>query len=178
MRLGDLFAVGLGFDFAGAYLLGRGLLTSPATILERSTPRMEFHRGLAIGQAEDRADGLAGTASLLGGFAIQAVGYAVALHSPGTKGSVVDAVLLGVIALAVAGGLVAVWDRLLRRRVLWRILIELARFDEARQRHSVPSAVRLQDFGMALGIGGTEAEVVPGGPPLYAHRVFGVKETR
>lgn len=178
MRLGDLFAVGLGFDFAGAFLLGRGLLTSPATILDRSTPRWTFHAGLAIGQAEDRADGLAGIASLLSGFSIQAVAYALALHSPGAKGSVVDAILLGGIALAVAGGVVAVWDRLLRRRVLWRLLIELARFDDARQRQALPCAARLQDFGMALGIGGTEAEVVPGGPPLYARRVFGVKRTR
>lgn len=177
MRISDLFALGLGCDFVGAYLLGRGLLVSPGTIVGRSTPQYDFQVKLALGQAEDRVDAMAGIASLLAGFAIQAAGYALELARSSAVGTAADAGLLAGIAIVVAAGLLLVWERALRWPTLRRALIELSRWDSG-TRHDLPSASRLQDFGMALGIGGSAREVMPGGPPLYARRVFGVAETR
>jgi hypothetical protein len=177
--ISDLFTVGIGFDLAGAYLLGRGLFTTPATILQRSTPRYDFHPGIAVGHAEDRVDAEAGISLLVLGFSIQVIAYALADLGATNRGSATAIVIAVGLAAATAGCASVVWLRLLRRRRLWRLLIEMSHYDKAFRRHELPSAHRLQDFGMALHLDALAAEVTPlGGAAAYARRVFGVRDVR
>lgn len=71
----DFFAVGLGLDLAGAYLLARGLLTSlPDIATARTYVGMGAQR--TVQAVSDRVDGSAGLLCLLSGFLLQACGYA------------------------------------------------------------------------------------------------------
>src|SRR4051812_29318665 len=54
----DLFAVGIGCDVAGAYLLARGLLLSPVAVWQRMTWQGIETRGLS--EAEDRTMAVVG----------------------------------------------------------------------------------------------------------------------
>lgn len=97
----DLFSAGLGCDLAGAYLLGRGLLVTPGTIVRRSTPYYDFSVPLAFGQAQDRIDAIAGIGVLITGFALQAIAYTLELGLGLSGGSGSERAL---VAAAVAFG--------------------------------------------------------------------------
>jgi hypothetical protein len=178
LSLDDLFTVGLGFEFAGAFLLGRGLLTSPGVSMRRASPRWNFHAGIAVAQAEDRVDAEAGVVALLVGFAIQALGYALVLREGTARADWPAAVVAGLLAIVVACFVLALWFALGRGRRLRVLLIEFARYDQGGERHTLPSGQRLREFGMELGIHALATEVDPGGTALYASRVFGVDEAR
>jgi len=126
----DLFAVGLGFDIAGAYLLARGLLTSPAEIARRSVSITGFNSLLMASQARDRIDGAIGLAALLFGFALQALAYALTLGGLG-GGRDGDA-RRGLVALALSGAAVALvlvaW-KAVSERLLRRTLLSVARLN-------------------------------------------------
>jgi hypothetical protein len=178
LSIDDLFAAGLGLDVAGAYLLGKGLLTSPRAIIKRATPYDDFSYPLALAQAEDRVDAVAGVAVLLTGFALQALAYTLSIGfalDPGT-GWVMAITALAAAVAAATFALAAA--RQTRRRRLAVQLVELARHDKVGQRHDEPSARRLQSYGFELGISAVEKEILPGGAPLYCRRVFGVEHTR
>src|SRR5262245_54836778 len=84
--LQDLFAIGLGFDIAGAFLLALGLLVSPREIARRSAIYPGFNSALMASQARDRADGEIGLVSLVAGFVLQALAYALTLGGLGGLG--------------------------------------------------------------------------------------------
>jgi hypothetical protein len=178
LSIDDLFAAGIGLDVAGAYLLGRGLLASPATITRRATPRWDFSAPVAVGLANDRVDAMAGISVLLAGFGVQAVAYTllVALDLDAGQGWSRAATLLGCAAAAAASTIAA--DRSTHWLRLRRVLIELARYGRGETRHDEPSARLLQDLGQEVGFYSLADEVIPGGPDRYAARVFGVARTR
>jgi hypothetical protein len=107
----DLFTAGVGLDFAGAFLISRGLLDKPERMLERAatyynTSYVELER-----MAEDRVDAQAGFAVLLLGLVAQLVGYSSVLagrHAGSGNSRVAVAILAGVLAGALAA---VVWHR-------------------------------------------------------------------
>jgi len=124
----DLFAVGLGCDLAGAYLLAQGLLTSPDAEYRRTMSQNSF-ASWNVRAAEDRADGRAGVIGLCTGFLLQAVAYVlqiggVSSHTNGTGAGVVAAV-------CVAAGLTAVLAFARTTRWPWTrsYLVEVAHYD-------------------------------------------------
>lgn len=175
----DLFVAGIGLDIVGAYLLGRGVVASPATIMRRSRAHWNLSPPLLVDQAEARADGRAGFAVLGAGFGVQALGYVLSLGlSAGDPGSgwarAGIAVACGVAAAALAW---TTW-RLTRIRRLKRQLVELARIDlDSGQRHAKPAANLLCMLGQACDWPLTLAELGLDGNELYCRRVFGVTDT-
>ena len=79
----DLFAIGLGFDIAGAFLLALGLLVSSREIARRSAIYPGFNSSLMVSYARDRVDGAIGLVALVVGFILQAVGYALTFGGVG-----------------------------------------------------------------------------------------------
>jgi hypothetical protein len=77
LHVTDLFAVGIGFDIAGAYLLARGLLIKPHGLYVRFTFAGAGTR--FVDEVRDRAMAVFGLAALVFGFMIQAFGYALSL---------------------------------------------------------------------------------------------------
>ena len=75
LQVTDLFAVGIGFDIAGAYLLARGLLISPHGLWVRFTIAGADTR--FVDEAKDRVMAVVGLGALASGFVIQAFGYAL-----------------------------------------------------------------------------------------------------
>ncbi len=174
----DLFLAGIGLDVAGAYLLGRGLLTEPATILRKATPYWNFSAPVALAQAEDRVDAIAGIVVLLVGFGLQALAYTVSIGFGLGPGRGWERAVTALSASVIVGATGLALAYATRWRRLRRFLIELARYGKTGHRHRNPSAARLQTFGFELGKSALEKEVLPGGPRLYAARVFGVLDTR
>jgi hypothetical protein len=178
LSIDDLFAAGIGLDVAGAYLLGKGLLTSPRTIIKRATPQYDFSYPIAVAQAEDRVDAIAGVAVLLTGFVLQVLAYTLSIGfalDAGTGWARAMTALGAAVASAAVTLVIANWTRWRR---LAAQLVELARHDKVGQRHDAPSARRLQMYGFELSIGAAEEEILPGGATLYCARVFGVEHTR
>jgi len=77
LQVTDLFAVGIGFDIAGAYLLARGLLISPHGLWVRFTIAGAGTR--FVDEAKDRVMAVVGLGTLASGFVIKAFGYALSL---------------------------------------------------------------------------------------------------
>src|SRR2546423_3030073 len=75
LSLDDLFTAGLGFDLAGATLLGVGLLVSPWGIAQRSTTFPGYNSDQVVSLAQDRIDASVGLASIGLGFLCQAAAY-------------------------------------------------------------------------------------------------------
>jgi hypothetical protein len=173
--LEDLFVVGIGFDIAGALLVGRGLLTSPIGIARRATSYLGYSGPLATSQIEDKVDGMAGLAALVLGFILQATGYAFVLsrHAGGAGhlATAITALALAALAIAFVFG---VWWRL-RLPLIKRQAVEVARFNvftlpvEVMER---PYSRLLIAYGEELGFELRTGET----DDAYAHRVFGVTE--
>lgn len=74
LNVQDFFAVGLGLDLAGGYLLARGLLTDEADL---ATARTFAGLGAqsTVAAVRSRVDAKYGLVYLGGGFVLQAVGY-------------------------------------------------------------------------------------------------------
>jgi hypothetical protein len=178
LSIDDLFAAGLGLDVAGAYLLGKGLLTSPQAIIKRATPYYDFSYPVALAQAEDRVDAVAGIAVLLTGFALQALAYTLSIGFALHAGTGWVRAITALAAAVVAGAVALVAAHQTRWRRLAAQVVDLARHDKVGQRHDEPSARRLQSYGFELGISAAEKEILPGGAPLYCRRVFHVERTR
>lgn len=64
MAYTDLFAAGLGFDIAGAYLVAKGLLTPPEKFAQRLVRAGQTFAHANVRAAEDYADGRVGVAAL------------------------------------------------------------------------------------------------------------------
>jgi len=70
----DLFAIGLGLDLAGGYLVARGLLASDEDMATRNT-FYGMGAQATVSRASDRVDATFGLAYLGSGFGLQIIGY-------------------------------------------------------------------------------------------------------
>jgi hypothetical protein len=171
----DLFVVGIGFEVAGAFLLGRGLLTSAEEIARRTASYLGYSSPLAVSQIKDRVDGAFGLGALFLGFLTQAVAYVVTL-SRGTSGDGSGARAVTAITLALlAVVLVLVLWQAVRPRLLKRGAIKVARVNvfklpvEIKER---PYGALLLNYGKELGFDRLDTD----NERTYAERVFGVTE--
>jgi hypothetical protein len=123
----DLFAVGIGFDLAGAYLLAQGLLLEPRLLLERAQMRVGYNIISIVEGCRDRARGAVGVAALVVGFLFQLLGYLASIenleHGSGWPG---ELVALGFVAAAV-GGTVLLFAPSAIDREIRRLLVQVAR---------------------------------------------------
>jgi hypothetical protein len=169
----DLFAIGIGCDLAGAYLLARGLLLSPDQLWRRQTIGGTETR--ILNEAEDRVMGDVGIVALIVGFVLQAVGYAVAVGVD--PGHVHYSTGRAFVALGLAAGCAVVWlliERATRRPRLRRLLLRaaVARTAEVGTLPGVPSMVVLLPGAEALGVTRRQDE----SDEDYVRRAFGVDQ--
>jgi hypothetical protein len=171
VSVSDLFAIGLGFDFAGAFLLARGLLGGPADFAHRFTQARNTLSWANVRAAEDRANGVAGVAPLAIGFAIQALAYVLLIgYGSGQTGGAWAAVIAAACALA-AFGLTLVWYKAAYWRLVRKFLIELAHYDNGGNRRQSPDSAELMMYGKILG-----RDQLPGeDPSAYARRVWRIR---
>lgn len=161
----DVFAVGLGFDIAGGWLLALGLLAKAPQIHHGATINgLEL---LGTSALRDRVDAQIGLGFLIGGFLLQVVGYVLQEAGLGSGPSGAGpAVLFGAItAASVAIGLAA--HRVLvgpfRRRIGRQIVDHLSA-------QGTPSGDWLVYWGQAVGHQPMAAETRGD----YSARVWGV----
>ncbi len=171
----DLFTVGLGFDIGGAYLLARGLLAPPPLLASRTASFYGSNAYAVVSQAEDRIRGLFGLGSLVLGFSLQAIGYAIVLSGQGTTSFSTSRGVLALALAAVPVVSVVGAERLVRPQLRRRLLIDVARFDVSLQETmDQPSAAALVGFGRVL-----ECDPLNGEEPQdYAKRAWSVAEPR
>lgn len=174
----DLFSAGAGFEVAGAVLLAQGLMTTPRRLAGQITFSHNTSSYVNVRYAEDRADGEVGRASLVAGFTLQAVAYALAAGGtdPRTHGSWAYVVSAGCAIFAIAVTYAA-W-RAIRPRRTRAFLAELARYDRWARRHDDPEGYELMDYGVLLGHKPFPHERGEKGLVIYAKRVFGVERVR
>jgi hypothetical protein len=177
LSVDDLFVAGVGFDLAGALLLGRGLLDKPGGIAARAGMYWNLSPPAAAHIARDRVDGQAGICSLIAGFALQLVGYVAVIH--GAKihhGTPAAAIALG-LGILVAGTVV-IGAHATQSGRLKRVLVDVAcksRHDE----HGAPLPDIGRPAGPVLGLLGEYAGWPRlAGEPLadYLARVFAVSD--
>lgn len=169
----DLFAVGIGFDIAGAYLLARGLLINANGLYVRFTLAGAGTR--FVDEAKDRVMAVIGLGALVFGFTIQALGYALSLAVEPPDDKSVTAALLAV-GLATLAVLVIVGvERITRHRRLRSLFMAIARADPVGDGPAGAPTVRILVTG-APGIG-VERENDES-DETYARRAFGVEHVR
>lgn len=167
----DVFTVGLGFDIGGAYLLARGLLAPPPLLASRTASMYGSNAYAVVSQAEDRIRGAFGLGSLVFGFTLQALGYALVLGGEGTTSFSTSRGVLALALAAVPVALVVLTERLARPQLRRRLLVDVARFDvSTQQMNERPSAAVLVDFGGVLGDSRRDGEE----PQEYVERVWRV----
>jgi hypothetical protein len=147
--LEDLFVVGLGFDIAGAWLVARGLIASPSELALRTASLWNGNPVTTASQIKDRMSGQLGLASLVLGFSLQGVGYAVLVGSSGdlSRGNVGGVVIAALVPVA----LVFALDHVTYRRRLTRAIIEVARYDiNERRTRELPGVQTLLNLALAF----------------------------
>jgi hypothetical protein len=154
--LTDLFILGLGLDLAGAVLIARGLLISPAAIA-----RLNTWGGLESGSTVDRArnwvDAFFGVVYLGLGFACQAAGYFAELGGSTPKGGGCRALWAALtLAITLVLALLLWWAS--KERGLKRLLIAVARNKPGASESETEiggwtreKALRLRELGEAAG---------------------------
>jgi hypothetical protein len=178
LSVDDFFTAGLGFDLAGAYLLGVGLLASAGDVARRATTFPGYNSGQVVSMAKSRVDAIAGLASIAVGFICQAAAYTAIVG--GARVPVGWKPAVGATGAGVCAALLAVvlW-RLLGRRALLRELVEIAHYDESgRYRLRQPSRERLAQYAFALGEAWNtdeDGKPTPQANHLLVMRVFGVE---
>lgn len=173
LHVTDLFAVGIGFDIAGAYLLARGLLIKPHGLYVRFTWAGAATR--FVDEVRDRAIAVVGLAALVFGFMIQALGYALSLAvEPPDEKSVTSALVA--VALATLAVLVIVGgERITRRRRLRSLFMAIARADAIGDGPTGAPTVRILVTGATeIGVERENDE----SDEAYARRAFGVDDVR
>jgi hypothetical protein len=169
----QLFAVGIGFDLAGAFLLARGLLASPRDIAQRTGTYFGSNTWATVSAAQDRVDAFGGLVALGVGFLFQAGGYVALLDhtfDPSPRlGKAIVGVGLAVLAFAVV---VIAW-RASRRPLVNRQVVEIAHYPlDQDERLDLPLGPLLQELGRALGEPLGEGE----DSMSYLRRVFDVTD--
>lgn len=125
-ELTDLFAVGIGLDVAGAYLLALGLLQTPERIRRRSTFGGIYPGGI-IDDVENRSTARVGLSALLAGFSVQAAAYVLQLAFDRAAGTSLDRAAVGVASAAIPAMLVLVVEKRTRPRRFDRMVVRVAR---------------------------------------------------
>lgn len=161
----DISAVGLGFDIAGACLLARGVLLSPAQIGRSAT-----YSGLASAGAvtlRDRVDAEVGVSLLVLGFVLQAIGYVAqeAGMAAGPDGADAAVLFAVITAVSVAAGFATY--RLLAPLRMKRVALAAALSHSAPDE---PDGKWLMYWGGAIGETAHPGET----QGAYAMRVWGV----
>jgi hypothetical protein len=169
----QLFAVGIGFDIAGATLLARGLLASPHEIAIRSGTYMGYNASVSVGAARDRIDALVGLVALGVGFTLQAAGYLIELDRHVQTSPTGSKALVGVLAALAAIAVVAVTWLTVRGRLVKNVLIRVARYAYgAADPLELPHGGMLENFGLALDEPRRETEPAV----AYLRRVYGISD--
>jgi hypothetical protein len=179
LSLEDLFLAGLGFDVAGAILLGRSLLRSPREARVRTGMWLGFNALDLAGAARDRADATFGILGLVAGFAFQASAYATTLAgaSPVERGAGRTGV--GILILLAAVVAVAGLRTLFGWRVVMRgFVVAMARVwpdeSEGNPLEGRADVSVLELVAAELGRSRLESEGGPAGARVYVRRVFGL----
>jgi hypothetical protein len=145
----DLFAVGVGCDFAGAYLLGRGLLKTPLAIRRLGTWGAHYPGAIMDG-ADDHVTATVGVAALLGGFAFQALAYALVLGVGSTSDASLGRALVAVVAAAVPCIAILVAERATHRgrvdKLLLRVGVEDAATNTPRAAPAIDEFVQIAEW--------------------------------
>lgn len=164
-----LFLVGLGCDIAGAYLLAEGLLLPVLQIRSLSSTFVGFNPAEVRARLDDKIDGRFGMSSLVVGFVIQVIGYAVSLGVSSGPARSWTFAAIGILLAAITFAIVLGAHRLARGRLQRRALIELARYNNHGKRMDKPYGALLLVFSDERPIEGeTQAE--------YAKRVWRVND--
>ena len=122
----DLFAVGIGFDLSGAYLLAQGLLLEPRLLLEKAQTRVGYNVASIVEGCRDRARGMVGVGSLVVGFVLQLVGYLASIENVQRgSGWSAEIVAVGLVAVAI-GAVVLLAARPLVERETRRLVVRVA----------------------------------------------------
>ena len=189
LELNDLFALGVGLDIGGGYLVARGLIASPGDILRRTLNGEDFFLpDVVASQITDKADATSGLFALLSGFVIQAVAYALApLTSSTPRGSPISgdlwSALLVMVAALVGVGVALLGWRLARWKIIRRTIIAIATdpltlgsdFERVERNAVEPllqSGTRLVLLGSQFGYPQLLEETASD----YARRVFGIQQ--
>lgn len=146
----DFFAVGLGLDLAGGYLVARGLLSDEA---DMATARTWAGMGAqaTVSKASDRIDAKIGLVSLGTGFSLQVGGYVAAAAGlkAGPTGWLPAVVFFALTVVALLAALFV--HRLLgpsrKRRVALRVVL----LDGHGLPTESPDGKSLMDLGVELG---------------------------
>jgi hypothetical protein len=175
LSLEDLFLAGLGFDVAGAVLLGRSLLWSPADARRRTGMWIEFNAADLAAAARDRADATFGIFGLATGFILQGAGYVATLAGAHIREGGAGRIALGVVFLLAAVLAVAALRLWLGWPVMRRFVIGMASVSPS-QGEDVQldraSFGILEPVGDRLGRPRLSNEE----PAAYAKRVYGLDE--
>jgi hypothetical protein len=151
VSLNDLFAVGLGFDFAGAFILASGLLGASKGFAYRLTQSRNTLSWANVRAAEDRADGIAGTMLLVIGFTVQAVTYILIIGQGSARQTGgAWAYIVSAACVLITAGAAILWARRTRWRRIRRFLVELAHYDLGGTRHESPDISELITYGRIL----------------------------
>jgi hypothetical protein len=168
----DLFLAGIGCDIAGGYLVSRGLLAPIPQLATLGGTMFALERPRAPFAVEDRIRGSVGLVTLVLGFALQAVGYALLLSNTRVRYGSEEAIIGVGIALAL-GLLIPLAES--RVRPWWRdrILVRVARFDYEGGHAPLerPVAHVLRAFGEQTG----RPLLTDEDDVAYCARVFGVE---
>jgi hypothetical protein len=169
----DLFAIGIGCDIAGAYLLARGLLVSPRALWVRFTFAGLMTR--FVDEARDRVMAVVGLLALVTGFLIQALGYALTLAIGSSSDKSFTRALVALALSAATVALVVGVEAATRRRRLRSLLLAIARADTVGEGPAGAPTLRVLIHGApAIGVERKKEE----SDADYARRAFGVRELR
>src|SRR5690242_15045512 len=144
----DVFAVGIGLDIAGAFLLAKGLLLSTRQIRSLSATYLDFSGPDVVARVEDKVSTQIGVAALALGFMCQLTGYVLgALLSSNPSPSVARAGSVIALALLAIGVVLLTYFLVLphHRRSL---LIDFAHYDNHGRRHDQPYGEYLLILGV------------------------------
>jgi hypothetical protein len=169
LNVQDLFALGLGFDVAGGYLVARGLFADDADIATMRTIRAVGGAQQVVRAVSDRADASLGLANLGLGFILQAIGYlseeaGAQTGSTGTRPALAFAATTCVAVIAA----LAVHRNVVPGRVR-RMSLRVMLLDGTGSPRAQPDGRDLMELGIELGDDAIDGESYGG----YARRVWG-----
>ena len=172
----DLFAIGVGCDIAGGYLVVRGLLLDDIELRRVVGTYVGLSFGGLVGRIRDRIDARIGLAALTLGFALQAAGYVASLWTPSAQYGRDRAIAAGLIAIVAVIAVLGIW-RVVRRPLIKRHIVRIARVD-AENRVVLQQPLRgiLIPLGEEAGYPRRSSGASVEEDEAYAKRVFGVDE--
>jgi hypothetical protein len=175
---GDLVALGIGLDIAGAMSLARGLYISPRDRAWRVIVAQNTFGALRVGEAEANADAVIGGGALIIGVIVQAVAYALiaggARATSGADGAAAIALLCTVGGICLVYG-VARFERPRRTKAY---LVEFACYQRD-GRHNAPDFRELATYAEVLGYQMTPDDMANEATRVaFVKRVFGIDKVR